>query len=69
VFIMSALFSPLRLPCGASLPNRLAKAAMEEQLAAPGQLPSDAQIRLYETWAKGGTGLLISGNVMVDPRW
>jgi 2,4-dienoyl-CoA reductase-like NADH-dependent reductase (Old Yellow Enzyme family) len=65
---MSAIFTPLTLPCGATLPNRLAKAAMEEQLAGPGQLPSDEQVRLYETWAKGGTGLLISGNVMVDPR-
>ncbi|MDT8990782.1 NADH:flavin oxidoreductase/NADH oxidase family protein [Curvibacter sp. APW13] len=64
----SALFSPLTLPNGSTLPNRIAKAAMEEQLAGPGQLPSDDIIRLYQTLAEGGTGLLITGNVMVDAR-
>lgn len=62
------IFAPLTLPNGSTLPNRLAKAAMEEQLAGPGQLPSDELIRLYATWARGGTGLLLTGNVMVDPR-
>jgi 2,4-dienoyl-CoA reductase-like NADH-dependent reductase (Old Yellow Enzyme family) len=33
------LFTPLTLPNGSTLPNRLAKAAMEESLAEPGQLP------------------------------
>ena len=64
----SALFSALHLPNGTSLPNRLAKAAMEEHLAGPGQLPGDAIIQLYQTWANGGVGLIITGNVMVDPR-
>lgn len=64
----SALFSPLRLPNGATLPNRLAKAAMEENMADAGQLPGPALFQLYEAWAKGGTGLLITGNVMVDGR-
>jgi len=64
----SLLFIPLALPNGATLPNRIAKAAMEEQLAGPGQLPSDAIIQLYQAFADGGTGLLITGNVMVDAR-
>ena len=64
----SALFTPLRLPNGATLPNRLAKAAMEENMAEQGQLPGAALNRLYEAWAAGGTGLLITGNVMVDGR-
>lgn len=28
--------------------------------------PSDAHVRLYETWGKGGAGLLLSGNVMIS---
>jgi 2,4-dienoyl-CoA reductase-like NADH-dependent reductase (Old Yellow Enzyme family) len=62
------LFTPLTLPNGAIIPNRLAKAAMEETLADAGQLPGPRIIRLYQRWAEGGTGLLITGNVMVDRR-
>ena len=60
------VFSPLILPNGIELPNRIAKAAMEESMAASGHLPGDDIFKLYEHWAKGGTGLLITGNVMVD---
>jgi 2,4-dienoyl-CoA reductase-like NADH-dependent reductase (Old Yellow Enzyme family) len=60
------LFTPLPLPCGTQLPNRLAKAAMEENLASVGQLPGDTLIDLYQRWAAGGSGLLITGNVMID---
>ncbi|MGW0574541.1 NADH:flavin oxidoreductase/NADH oxidase family protein [Streptomyces sp. NPDC002920] len=59
------LFTPLELPSGSVLPNRLAKAAMEESMAAPGQLPGDRMLRLYERWGRGGAGLIITGNVMV----
>jgi 2,4-dienoyl-CoA reductase-like NADH-dependent reductase (Old Yellow Enzyme family) len=62
------LFTPLTLPNGAIIPNRLAKAAMEETLADPGQLPGPAIHHLYRRWAEGGTGLIITGNVMVDRR-
>jgi 2,4-dienoyl-CoA reductase-like NADH-dependent reductase (Old Yellow Enzyme family) len=62
------LFTPLTLPNGAIVPNRLAKAAMEETLADAGQLPGPAIHRLYRHWAEGGAGLLITGNVMVDRR-
>ena len=61
-----ALFAPLRLPCGAVLPNRLAKAAMEENMAETNQLPGKALLNLYRQWAQGGSGLLITGNVMID---
>ncbi|WP_377321025.1 NADH:flavin oxidoreductase/NADH oxidase family protein [Pimelobacter simplex] len=61
----SPLFAPLTLPNGAVLPNRLAKAAMEENMAAPGQLPGARLARLYERWSRGGAGLLVTGNVMV----
>jgi len=62
------VFTPLTLPNGAILPNRLAKAAMEENMAAAGHLPGDDIFQLYKTWSAGGTGLLITGNVMVDHR-
>ncbi len=65
---MSILASPITLPSGATLPNRLAKAAMSEVLAdRETGAPSDALIRVYERWGRGGAGLLITGNVMVDP--
>ena len=65
---MSLLAAPLRLPSGATLPNRLAKAAMSEILGdrATGA-PTDALVRLYERWGRGGAGLLITGHVIVDP--
>ncbi|MEO6921358.1 MAG: NADH:flavin oxidoreductase/NADH oxidase family protein [Collimonas sp.] len=60
------LFSSLQLPNGSVLPNRLAKAAMEENMADIGQLPGPAIQRLYHAWAEGGAGLVITGNVMID---
>ncbi|MGL6540505.1 hypothetical protein ACSZNU_05920 [Aeromonas hydrophila] len=59
-------FTPLTLPNGSQLINRLAKAAMEENMADYDHAPSEALIQLYRTWAEGGAGLLITGNVMVD---
>ncbi|MEH8177170.1 NADH:flavin oxidoreductase/NADH oxidase family protein [Aeromonas veronii] len=59
-------FTPLTLPNGSQLINRLAKAAMEENMADRDHAPSEALIRLYRTWAEGGAGLIITGNVMVD---
>ena len=64
----SAVFSPFTLPCGVQLPNRLAKAAMEENMSSTGQIPGSTMRRLYQCWSEGGTGLLITGNVMVSGR-
>ncbi|MBC7977213.1 MAG: NADH:flavin oxidoreductase/NADH oxidase family protein [Myxococcales bacterium] len=62
------LASPLVLPSGATLPNRIAKSAMSETLADPEtHAPNDELIRLYERWGRGGAGLLITGHVIVDP--
>ena len=61
-------FAPLSLPNGTLLPNRFAKAAMEENMADADHAPSSELIRLYQTWAEGDTGLIITGNVMVDRR-
>ncbi len=63
---MNALASPFTLPCGAVVKNRFAKAAMTEKLADADQLPNAKHMTLYERWATGGTGLLITGNVQVD---
>lgn len=62
------LFSPLALPNGAVIPNRLCKAAMEENMADEGQVPGPALVHLYQRWARGGAGLILTGNVMIDAR-
>jgi 2,4-dienoyl-CoA reductase-like NADH-dependent reductase (Old Yellow Enzyme family) len=56
----------LKLRSGAELENRFAKAAMSEQLADAAHGPSAALPRAYEAWARGGAGLLVTGNVMVS---
>jgi len=60
------LGTPLTLPCGAVLPNRLAKAAMTEGLADIDGRPTAELDRLYGIWSDGGAGLHISGNVQID---
>jgi 2,4-dienoyl-CoA reductase-like NADH-dependent reductase (Old Yellow Enzyme family) len=67
--MMPELADPLRLPCGALLPNRIAKTAMTEGLAAADGAANARHARLYRRWAAGGAGLLLTGNVMVDRRW
>ncbi|MEM7419971.1 MAG: NADH:flavin oxidoreductase/NADH oxidase family protein [Pseudomonadota bacterium] len=62
----SNVFTPFTLPNGQTIKNRLAKAAMEENMAQANQLPGDALFRLYRAWAEGGVGLIITGNVMID---
>lgn len=62
------VYDELTLPNGSSIPNRIAKAAMEENMADGDQAPSEKLMRLYQAWADGGAGLIISGNVMVDSR-
>jgi 2,4-dienoyl-CoA reductase-like NADH-dependent reductase (Old Yellow Enzyme family) len=62
------VFDKLVFPNGSSVPNRIAKAAMEENMADADQAPSAQLMRLYQAWADGGAGLLITGNVMVDSR-
>lgn len=61
-------FQALTLPNGSIIPNRIAKAAMEENMADAEQAPSEQLMRLYQAWADGGAGLLLTGNVMVDRR-
>lgn len=63
------LARPLTLPCGAVLPNRIAKSAMTEGLAGPDGAPTERHEVLYRRWSDGDAGLLITGNVMVDHRF
>ena len=62
---MSNIFKPLTLPNGQVLMNRLCKAAMEENMADKGQIPGSTLVNLYQKWADGGAGLILTGNVMV----
>jgi 2,4-dienoyl-CoA reductase-like NADH-dependent reductase (Old Yellow Enzyme family) len=62
----TTIFSPFTLTSGGVIKNRLVKAAMEENLATSAQLPGKELLQLYKTWAEGGVGLIITGNVMVD---
>lgn len=61
-------FQILKLPNGQTVGNRIAKAAMEENLADRDQAPSRELFRLYQAWADGSAGLLLTGNVMIDRR-
>ncbi|WP_308904504.1 oxidoreductase [Neisseria subflava] len=58
------LFTPFTFQNGKTAKNRIFKSAMEEQLAQNDQ-PSEKLVRLYGTWAEGGAGVLVTGNVMV----
>ncbi|MBA8877241.1 NADH:flavin oxidoreductase/NADH oxidase family protein [Phyllobacterium myrsinacearum] len=61
-------FESLTLPNGSIIPNRIAKAAMEENMADAAHAPSPALLKLYKAWADGGAGLILTGNVMIDRR-
>lgn len=59
---------PFTLPCGAIIPNRMAKSAMSENMATKEHQPNEALNTLYQTWTKGGAGLNITGNVLIDRK-
>lgn len=52
---------PLTLKCGLTIPNRLVKAAMAEQLSDSQHLPNERLQAVYKPWAEGGWGMLITG--------
>lgn len=60
------LSRPQALPCGATLPNRFGKSAMSEAMGTIDNRPTEDLVRLYGRWSDGGTGLLITGNIMID---
>jgi 2,4-dienoyl-CoA reductase-like NADH-dependent reductase (Old Yellow Enzyme family) len=63
---MRPLNKPLTLRSGAVIKNRLVKSAMSEGLGDPRHDSTESLVRLYRTWAQGGIGLCVTGNVMVD---
>ncbi|OBS29464.1 hypothetical protein FPOA_03401 [Fusarium poae] len=64
------LSQPLQLKCGLTLPNRLIKAALAEEMADSQNLPTTAQMeRTYGAWAEGGWGMVMTGNVQVDNKY
>lgn len=62
------LNTPFTLPNGSTLPNRIVKSAMSEALGTMDNRVTPELVRLYQRWGAGGTGLLMTGNVMVDRR-
>ncbi|GAA0404622.1 NADH:flavin oxidoreductase/NADH oxidase family protein [Cocleimonas flava] len=56
----------LTLPCGAIIRNRLMKSAMSEQLGDKHHNPKPGLETLYRTWAEGGLGIAVTGNIMID---
>jgi 2,4-dienoyl-CoA reductase-like NADH-dependent reductase (Old Yellow Enzyme family) len=60
------LANQLTLPCGAIIKNRIGKSAMSENMGTRNRKSNESLNKLYDRWAKGGAGLLITGNVMID---
>ncbi len=58
----------LTLACGAKLQNRIAKSAMSENMSPRHHGPTKALIHAYQRWADGGSGLLLTGNIMIDRK-
>ena len=66
--LQTILNSPLALPCGTRIPKRIVKSALSEGLADSHNEATHKHVSLYRTWAKGGSSLLITGNVFVDRK-
>ncbi len=62
------LATPLLLPCGVVLKNRLVKAAMSDSLGDGAGRQTEQQIELYRRWTSGGAAVSIIGEVQVDHR-
>lgn len=63
---MTNIFDSITLKTNTTIKNRFVKAALSETLGDKNYHPTEELISLYKKWANGGTGLLITGNVMVD---
>ncbi|MGY0215808.1 NADH:flavin oxidoreductase/NADH oxidase family protein [Endozoicomonadaceae bacterium StTr2] len=60
------LDTSLQLTSAVTIKNRFFKSAMSEQLGDKQHNPRPDLARLYGTWAEGGVGLNVTGNVMID---
>ena len=63
------LNSKLVLPCGKTLKNRICKSALTERIAEGSNLVNQKHLNLYEKWAEGNVGTVLTGNVQVDKRY
>ena len=63
---MSILENELHLSSGKVIKNRICKAAMTERIASGDNFCNERHISLYEKWASGNIGLLLTGNVQID---
>jgi len=63
------LSTPLDLPCGVRVRNRVSRSAMTEALADVHDAPTLAHQTLYKRWSEGGYAIQLTGNVMVDRRY
>ena len=63
------LNSKLILPCGKTLKNRICKSALTERIAEGNNLVNQKHLNLYEKWAEGDVGTVLTGNVQVDKRY
>ncbi|CAJ0572259.1 unnamed protein product, partial [Mesorhabditis spiculigera] len=71
---VSILAQPLSFNSGKSARNRIFKSAMTEMLSSfcpdtPAEhgLPSETVLTMYEKWGNGGFGIVLTGNIAVDP--
>jgi 2,4-dienoyl-CoA reductase-like NADH-dependent reductase (Old Yellow Enzyme family) len=62
----SVLKESFTLSNGTVIKNRIVKSALSEGIAEANGRPSEALFNLYTKWGKGGAGILMSGNTMVD---
>ncbi|MFO8068418.1 MAG: NADH:flavin oxidoreductase/NADH oxidase family protein [Alkalibacterium sp.] len=63
---MLNVFEELILPNETRIKNRFLKSAMSEIMANRQNQPTDLHNKLYQAWAEGGSGIVVTGNVMVD---
>lgn len=66
---MTTINAPLELPCGVVIGNRICKGAMTEGLADAANCATEKHAALYGRWARGGSGILLTGNVQVDHHY
>ncbi|KAI0367727.1 FMN-linked oxidoreductase [Pilatotrama ljubarskyi] len=63
------IFTPVTLPCGRVVPNRLVKVPLYEHLSPLfGGPPNETHLALYAKWGAGRWGIIMTGNVQVDPQ-
>ena len=60
--------TPIDLPCGVILKNRIVKSGLSEALGDLNNNPTNELTSIFKRWSDGGASLLITGNIIVD-RW